>query len=56
MIHGWRTQLEMTHVEAVQLLEHLGGEFLYTHVDREGLLAGTDMDAIAGWRPRTAGG
>ena len=47
VIHGWRTQLEMTPVEAVQLLEPYCGGFLYTHVDREGLLGGTDMEAIA---------
>ena len=46
VIHGWRTQLELTPVEAVGLLEPYCGEFLYTHVDREGLLGGTDMDAI----------
>lgn len=46
VIHGWRTQLEMTAPEAVHLLEPYCGEFLYTHVDREGLMGGTDMEAI----------
>ena len=46
VIHGWRTQLSLTPVEAVQALEPFFGEFLYTHVDREGLMAGTDMPAI----------
>jgi phosphoribosylformimino-5-aminoimidazole carboxamide ribotide isomerase len=45
-IHGWRTRLALTPVEAVQLLEPFVGEFLYTHVDREGLMQGTDMAAI----------
>ena len=46
VIHGWRTQLELTPVEAVTRLEPFVGEFLYTHVDLEGLMRGTDMDAV----------
>jgi phosphoribosylformimino-5-aminoimidazole carboxamide ribotide isomerase len=46
VIHGWRTQLPLTPVEAVQALEPFFGEFLYTHVDREGLMTGTDIPAI----------
>jgi phosphoribosylformimino-5-aminoimidazole carboxamide ribotide isomerase len=46
VIHGWRTHLPVTAIEAVRLLEPYVGEFLYTHVDREGLLLGTDLDAI----------
>jgi phosphoribosylformimino-5-aminoimidazole carboxamide ribotide isomerase len=46
VIHGWRTRLALTAVEAVRLLEPYVGEFLYTHVDREGLMQGTDMAAI----------
>lgn len=46
VIHGWKTTLAITAVEAVQLLEPCCGEFLYTHVDTEGLMQGTDMDAI----------
>jgi phosphoribosylformimino-5-aminoimidazole carboxamide ribotide isomerase len=46
VIHGWRTQLEITPVEAVRALEPFFGEFLYTHVDREGLMKGTDLPAI----------
>lgn len=53
VIHGWRTQLEMTPVEAVRVLEPYCGEFLYTHVDREGLLGGTDMEAIAAVKAAT---
>ncbi|MGE0393159.1 MAG: HisA/HisF-related TIM barrel protein [Vicinamibacterales bacterium] len=45
-IHGWKTILPITAVEAVQALEPYCGEFLYTHVDNEGLMKGTDMDAI----------
>jgi phosphoribosylformimino-5-aminoimidazole carboxamide ribotide isomerase len=46
VIHGWRTTLPVTAVEAVKALDPYCGEFLYTHVDKEGLMQGTDMDAI----------
>jgi len=46
VIHGWRTGLPLTAVEAIRELEPFFGGFLYTHVDREGLLQGTDMTAI----------
>jgi len=46
VIHGWKTPLSITAVEAVRALEPYCGEFLYTHVDNEGLMAGTDLDAI----------
>ena len=45
-IHGWRTVLPITAVDAVRALEPYCGEFLYTHVDTEGLMRGTDMQAI----------
>jgi phosphoribosylformimino-5-aminoimidazole carboxamide ribotide isomerase len=45
-IHGWKTVLPITAVEAVQALEPYCSEFLYTHVDKEGLMQGTDMAAI----------
>ena len=47
VIHGWRTKLTLTAAEAVRMLEPFVGEFLYTHADREGLMQGTDMAAIA---------
>jgi phosphoribosylformimino-5-aminoimidazole carboxamide ribotide isomerase len=46
VIHGWRTALPITPVQAVKALDRYCGEFLYTHVDKEGLMQGTDMDAI----------
>ena len=52
-IHGWKTILPITAVEAVQALEPYCGEFLYTHVDTEGLMQGTDMDAILAVRRAT---
>ncbi len=45
-IHGWKTTLPLTAVQAVAALEPYCGEFLYTHVDKEGLMQGTDMAAI----------
>ena len=53
-IHGWRTLLPITAVDAVQLLAPYCGEFLYTHVDKEGLMQGTDIDAIMAVRGATA--
>ena len=54
VIHGWRTQLQITAPEAVRVLEPFCGEFLYTHVDREGLMGGTDMDAIVAVKAATS--
>jgi phosphoribosylformimino-5-aminoimidazole carboxamide ribotide isomerase len=52
-IHGWRTMLPITAVDAVRALEPYCGEFLYTHVDTEGLMRGTDMEAILAVRRAT---
>jgi phosphoribosylformimino-5-aminoimidazole carboxamide ribotide isomerase len=52
-IHGWKTMLPITAVEAVGALEPYCAEFLYTHVDKEGLMQGTDMDAILAVRRAT---
>jgi phosphoribosylformimino-5-aminoimidazole carboxamide ribotide isomerase len=46
VIHGWKTPLPVTAVEAVRALEPFCGEFLYTHVDAEGLMRGTNISAI----------
>jgi phosphoribosylformimino-5-aminoimidazole carboxamide ribotide isomerase len=46
VIHGWKTSLPITPVMAVHGLESYCDEFLYTHVDKEGLMQGTDMGAI----------
>jgi phosphoribosylformimino-5-aminoimidazole carboxamide ribotide isomerase len=52
-IHGWKTLLPVTAVEAVKALEPYCGEFLYTHVDLEGLMQGTSMPAIMAVREAT---
>jgi phosphoribosylformimino-5-aminoimidazole carboxamide ribotide isomerase len=46
VIHGWKTVLPITPAQAVKALEPYCAEFLYTHVDKEGLMQGTDIDAI----------
>jgi len=53
-IHGWRTILPITAVDAARALEPFCGEFLYTHVDKEGLMQGTDMAAILAVRRATS--
>jgi len=53
-IHGWKTVLPITAVDAARALEPYCSEFLYTHVDTEGLMQGTDMDAILAVRNATA--
>ena len=53
VIHGWKTTLPLTAVEAVRALEPYCDEFLYTHVDTEGLMGGTDLEAILAVRGAT---
>jgi phosphoribosylformimino-5-aminoimidazole carboxamide ribotide isomerase len=54
VVHGWKTSLPLSAVEAVRALEPFCGEFLYTHVDAEGLMAGTDLEAILAVRRATS--
>jgi len=53
VIHGWRTTLDITPADAIRSLEPFFSEFLYTHVDLEGLMMGTDMNAIRALRDTT---
>jgi phosphoribosylformimino-5-aminoimidazole carboxamide ribotide isomerase len=53
VIHGWKTTLPLRAVDAVRALEPYCGEFLYTHVDSEGLMGGTDLNAIRDVRGAT---
>jgi phosphoribosylformimino-5-aminoimidazole carboxamide ribotide isomerase len=46
VVHGWKTSLDLTPELAVSQLEPFFSEFLYTHVDLEGLMRGTNMGAI----------
>jgi phosphoribosylformimino-5-aminoimidazole carboxamide ribotide isomerase len=54
VIHGWRTALPITATEAIKKLDPFVSEFLYTHVDREGLMQGTDFEAIRSVRAATS--
>lgn len=51
--HGWTSATGTTAAEAVRALEPYCGEFLYTHVDKEGLMMGTDIAAIRAVRDAT---
>lgn len=53
VIRGWTESAALGAAEAAAALEPFCGEFLYTHVDREGLMQGTDMDAILAVRRAT---
>jgi phosphoribosylformimino-5-aminoimidazole carboxamide ribotide isomerase len=53
VIDGWKTMLPLTACEAVRALEPYCAEFLYTHVDTEGLMGGTNLDAILAVRDAT---
>jgi phosphoribosylformimino-5-aminoimidazole carboxamide ribotide isomerase len=44
VIHGWKTPLDITPIDAMQALEPYCDAFLYTHVDTEGMLTGIDLD------------
>jgi phosphoribosylformimino-5-aminoimidazole carboxamide ribotide isomerase len=54
VIHGWKTTLPLTAVAAVRALEPYCDEFLYTHVDTEGLMGGTSLEAIRAVRDATS--
>jgi len=54
VVHGWKTALPIAAVDAVRALEPYCAEFLYTHVDAEGLMEGTNLDAIISIRRATA--
>ena len=53
VIHGWRTQLPYGPAEAMLALDPFVGEYLFTNVDREGLMQGTDLGAISEIRRTT---
>lgn len=53
VIKGWKEKTSLTAVEAVCEFEPYCGSFLYTHVDKEGLMQGTDFEAILKVRKTT---
>jgi phosphoribosylformimino-5-aminoimidazole carboxamide ribotide isomerase len=54
VVDGWRTSSGVKTVDAIRTLEPFCGEFLYTHVDTEGLMHGIDMEAVGEVRRATA--
>jgi phosphoribosylformimino-5-aminoimidazole carboxamide ribotide isomerase len=53
VVHGWRSALDLSPLEAIHVLEPFFGEFLFTNVDVEGLMQGTDRAAIEQVRAAT---
>jgi len=53
VIHGWRTAVAITPVEAIRELDPFISEFLFTNVDVEGLMQGIDKAAIQAVRRAT---
>lgn len=54
VVNGWKTPLPISAVDAVRALEPYCSEFLYTHVDAEGLMQGTNIPAILEVRRATS--
>ncbi|MEI6666707.1 MAG: HisA/HisF-related TIM barrel protein [Acidobacteriota bacterium] len=54
VVRGWREQTTVTPEDAARQLEPYCGEFLYTHVETEGMMAGIDMAAVRRVRAATS--
>jgi phosphoribosylformimino-5-aminoimidazole carboxamide ribotide isomerase len=54
VVKGWREAVALQAADAAAALEPFCGEFLYTHVDTEGLLGGIDMEAVMRVRAATS--
>ena len=52
-IRGWQESTNVTAAEAAAALEPFCDEFLYTHVDTEGLMLGIPMEAVEAVRQAT---
>lgn len=46
VVKGWRAATTLSPADAVRALEPYCGQFLYTHVDTEGLMRGIDLEAV----------
>jgi phosphoribosylformimino-5-aminoimidazole carboxamide ribotide isomerase len=53
VVKGWKETVPLTATEAIKNLEPYCDEFLYTHVDNEGLMQGTNLQAIMAVRKAT---
>ena len=53
VVRGWREATGVSAADAVRALEPYCDEFLYTHVDTEGLMRGIDMEAVRAVRDAT---
>jgi phosphoribosylformimino-5-aminoimidazole carboxamide ribonucleotide (ProFAR) isomerase len=53
VVRGWTEATPLSTVDAVRALEPYCDEFLYTHVDTEGLMQGIDMAAVRAVRQAT---
>ena len=54
MVRGWQEQTAVITEDAARQLEPHCGEFLYTHVETEGMMGGIDMDAVHRVRAATS--
>ena len=54
VVRGWREAAGVTAPDAARVLEPYCAEFLYTHVDTEGLMRGIDLDAVRAVRASTS--
>jgi phosphoribosylformimino-5-aminoimidazole carboxamide ribotide isomerase len=53
VVKGWTEATRLTAVQAARAFEPYCGEFLYTHVDTEGLMGGIDIPAVRAVRAAT---
>ena len=54
VVQGWRAAASVTAPDAAVALEPYCAEFLYTHVDTEGLMQGVDLEAVRAVRAATS--
>jgi phosphoribosylformimino-5-aminoimidazole carboxamide ribotide isomerase len=54
VVSGWTERTDVGAADAARAFEPFCGEFLYTHVDTEGLMGGIDMSAVEAVRAATS--